>query len=367
MQALSKAILPILMYSSRDTHPALKQLRLLAQLQEISGSNPPRKLDPSFGVSSSKTRSLPDPKHSQTVVLDPVMGDEGRLYVNENVVPVYKNLLRDADLILPNQFEAELVFVSLATLSHLLTLAIRLLSETKITSLATLQEATIQLHKTHRIPHVIVTSVRLSDSPSTVTIIGSTARADFSPRLFRIDVPAIDCFFSGTGDMFAALTIVRLREAITEVGLAETKSWVSPDDVQATDLPLAKAVEKVLGSMHAVLMYTKAARDEELERMGGPLGLMEKEKDSEKRIGLRKNKAAEVRVVRCLGQLREPVVEWKAVAVEADAEPSAQTDSERRAISNNEKKDFAPDESENIRAGLGLQHLAGQSSQDDTQ
>ena len=35
------------------------------------------------------------------------MGDQGRLYVSEDVVPVYKNLLRDADLIVPNQFEAE--------------------------------------------------------------------------------------------------------------------------------------------------------------------------------------------------------------------------------------------------------------------
>ena len=35
------------------------------------------------------------------------MGDDGRLYVNEDVVPAYKNLLKDADLILPNQFEAE--------------------------------------------------------------------------------------------------------------------------------------------------------------------------------------------------------------------------------------------------------------------
>jgi len=40
-------------------------------------------------------------------VLDPVMGDNGKIYVNEDVVPAYKNLLRDADLILPNQFEAE--------------------------------------------------------------------------------------------------------------------------------------------------------------------------------------------------------------------------------------------------------------------
>lgn len=35
------------------------------------------------------------------------MGDEGRLYVNEAVVPIYRNLLPYADLILPNQFEAE--------------------------------------------------------------------------------------------------------------------------------------------------------------------------------------------------------------------------------------------------------------------
>ena len=47
------------------------------------------------------------PNHSKLAVLDPVMGDQGRLYVSEDIVPVYKNLLRDADLILPNQFEAE--------------------------------------------------------------------------------------------------------------------------------------------------------------------------------------------------------------------------------------------------------------------
>jgi pyridoxine kinase len=44
-------------------------------------------------------------------VLDPVMGDEGKIYVSEQVVPAYKNLLKDADLILPNQFEAEYVCV----------------------------------------------------------------------------------------------------------------------------------------------------------------------------------------------------------------------------------------------------------------
>ena len=163
-----------------------------------------------------------------------------------------------------------------------------------------------------------------------MSVIGSTARADFSPRIFKIDVPAIDCFFSGTGDMFAALTVVRLREAVTEADLSGTKSWVSADEVKAIDLPLAKATEKVVGSMHGILVRTKQARDQELEGMGGPLGVMEKEKDSEKRLGLRRTKAAEVRVVRCLEDLRRPRTDWKAEALGRDAE----------------------------REGLGLQHLA---------
>jgi pyridoxine kinase len=37
------------------------------------------------------------------------MGDNGKLYIPEDEVPEYKGLLREADLILPNQFEAESV------------------------------------------------------------------------------------------------------------------------------------------------------------------------------------------------------------------------------------------------------------------
>lgn len=97
------------------------------------------------------------------------------------------------------------------------------------------------------------------------------------------------------------------------------KSWVSTDDVGAVDLPLAKAAEKVLGSMHTVLTKTKEARDKELEGMGGPLGAMEKEKDSEKRLGLRRTKAAEVKVVRCLGDLQAPSLDWKAETLNVDS------------------------------------------------
>lgn len=113
--------------------------------------------------------------------------------------------------------------------------------------------------------------------------------------------------------MFAALTVVRLREAISKVQLRNTKSWISPDEVEPVNLPLAKAVEKVVASMHAVLTKTKEARDAELKAVAGT---WEQEADSEKRLQLRQTKAAEVRVVRCLSDLLNPSTEWKVVALE---------------------------------------------------
>ncbi|KAJ5573397.1 uncharacterized protein N7459_007824 [Penicillium hispanicum] len=237
-------------------------------------------------------------------ILDPVMGDQGRLYVNDDVVPAYKKMIRHADLILPNQFEAEV------------------LSGIKITSLATLAEAITAIHRTYSVPHVIITSVqlfKLSQSGSTpsppdnyLTVIGSTTRSDGSPRLFRIDVPALDCFFSGTGDMFAALTVARLREAVfsSGEGLSTTRSWVSSDDVAASNLPLAQATLKVLSSMHSVLERTMHARDAELAAAATPQNGGLAPEEQQKQAHLRRTKAAEVRLVRNARFLRDPLVQF---------------------------------------------------------
>jgi pyridoxal/pyridoxine/pyridoxamine kinase len=58
-------------------------------------------------------------------VLDPVMGDNGKLYVAKDVLPAYASLVQHADLILPNQYEAEfvvpfhLVMVKNPNISHI--------------------------------------------------------------------------------------------------------------------------------------------------------------------------------------------------------------------------------------------------------
>lgn len=174
--------------------------------------------------------------------------------------------------------------------------------------MASLTAAIVKLHQTHRIPHIIVTSVRFSSASPTLSVVGSTARSDGSPRLFRIEFPAIDCPFTGTGDMFGALTVVRLRAAVAARGLGATKSWVSPDEVEPVELPLAHAVELVVASMHAVLLKTKTARDEALDGMRAE---MELERGGEKRLRLRTIKATEVRLVGNLADLMEPKVSWK--------------------------------------------------------
>ena len=190
-----------------------------------------------------------------------------------------------------------------------LTLANRTLSGVKISDMDTLKQAITILHQEYRVPHVLVTSVSLQapGAEPHLQVIGSTCTSTYEPRIFTIKVPAIDCFFSGTGDMFAALILVRLREAVFNTeGLSSIAAWVSADDVEVKELPLAKAAEKVLASMHEILGRTKIKRDEEWTqyRKHAEKG------DDEKRDRQARSKAAEVRLVRNVGLLRHAEVKF---------------------------------------------------------
>lgn len=177
----------------------------------------------------------------------------------------------------------------------------------------TLKKAIRTLHETYRIPHVMITSISLPTpgSENSFFVVGSTFTSTATPRIFGVRIPAIDCFFSGTGDMFAALMLVRLREAVWAVdGLIDKAAWVSEDSVEPVDLPLARATEKVLASMHAVLTATKKKRDAEIE-----LYKAKHTDDDAKELRLVNSKAAEVRLVRHLDDLRNPEVKFSAELV----------------------------------------------------
>lgn len=72
-------------------------------------SSSTRAQSPAVSSGVSRMRQSCAERRLTTAVLDPVMGDNGKLYIPEDEVPEYKGLLREADLILPNQFEAEYV------------------------------------------------------------------------------------------------------------------------------------------------------------------------------------------------------------------------------------------------------------------
>lgn len=137
--------------------------------------------------------------------------------------------------------------------------------------------------------------------------------------------------------MFAALMVARLREACQDADLLTTAHWQSPDDTFPTELPLAKAAEKVLASMHAVLAKTMHVRREEIEKLEDEgkrelnVGVGEEAGDDKtKERHLRLTKAAEVRVVRNWRDLVEPKnldgFQAQNVEVDIDLEPLLQAD-----------------------------------------
>jgi pyridoxine kinase len=241
-------------------------------------------------------------------VLDPVMGDQGRLYVDERIVGRYREVLREADLVLPNQFEAEL------------------LSGLEAGSVGErgkegAKEVIGRLHGMG-VRHVVLTSVRVKGKEGLV-VVGSSVMSNGEARYWKIEVPELKCFFSGTGDMFAGLMVARLREEAVKQGVLGRVGWVSGDEVNAEETPLAKAAEKVLSSMQMILEKTMKARDKELEGFGQSPGAStggvegDQSTSQETRKYLAETKAAELRVVRNWRDLVNPEPRYKAVPLDA--------------------------------------------------
>lgn len=122
-----------------------------------------------------------------TYVCDPVMGDEGKLYVPEELIAVYREkVVPVASMLTPNQFEAEL------------------LTGLRISSEADGREACRSLHAAGP-SKVILTSININGN---LLLIGSHQKdKDNSPEQFKIVIPKIPAYFTGTGDLMTALLL----------------------------------------------------------------------------------------------------------------------------------------------------------------
>ncbi|KAG2406342.1 Pyridoxal kinase [Vigna angularis] len=120
-------------------------------------------------------------------VCDPVMGDEGKLYVPQELVSVYREkVVPVASMLTPNQFEAEL------------------LTGFRIQSEGQGREACRLLHAAGP-SKVIITSINIDGN---LLLIGSHQKEKGEPpRQFKIVIPKIPAYFTGTGDLMTALLL----------------------------------------------------------------------------------------------------------------------------------------------------------------
>ncbi|KAK9683140.1 hypothetical protein RND81_10G119200 [Saponaria officinalis] len=148
-------------------------------------------------------------------VCDPVMGDEGKLYIPQELVSVYREkVVPVASMLTPNQFEAELLT------------GLRIVSEEDG------REACNKLHAAGP-AKVVITSISIDGS---LLLIGSSKKdKDQAPEQFKIMIPKIPAYFTGTGDLTTALLL----------------GWSNkyPDN-------LAKAAELAVSCLQALLQRT---------------------------------------------------------------------------------------------------------------
>ncbi|KAF8515963.1 Ribokinase-like protein [Gautieria morchelliformis] len=179
-------------------------------------------------------------------LLDPVMGDAGKLYVSGDVVPIYRELICQATIITPNYFEVEL------------------LTQIQINSVSSLRKIFRILHKEYKVPHVVISSIPLSDAlagtfPEWLRVaiekpdagepllcVTSSALAEeleVPSVVHSLYIPRIPGYFSGVGDLFSALV------------LAHFHNTSSVNDPSQT--PLSSAVAKSCQTTHALLRRTQ--------------------------------------------------------------------------------------------------------------
>lgn len=155
-------------------------------------------------------------------VCDPVMGDNGKMYVPEELLPVYQQeIVPLADIITPNQFEAEL------------------LSGQKIESKA---DAAVVMEWFHGrgVKAVVLSSTDLGAEEELVVLASSITNG--SKEKFNTHIPRLPVNFTGTGDLFAALLM----------------AWS-----HLTNNNLKRSVEATLDTMQAILQRTLAEAQEE--------------------------------------------------------------------------------------------------------
>ncbi|CAG9771965.1 unnamed protein product [Ceutorhynchus assimilis] len=133
-------------------------------------------------------------------VCDPVMGDNGQMYVPKELLPIYKeSILPIATILFPNLFEAEL------------------LTDIKVESEANIWQIIEALHS-KGIETVCISSAELPENiNNTLMVFASNKKLKL-----KLEVPKLPVSFTGTGDLFSALMLCFLQQSDLKESLEKT-------------------------------------------------------------------------------------------------------------------------------------------------
>ncbi|XP_046979597.1 pyridoxal kinase isoform X2 [Schistocerca americana] len=137
-------------------------------------------------------------------VCDPVMGDNGRMYVPEELLPIYRDVIVPlADIITPNQYEVEL------------------LTGQKVETIDDAWRA-VDIFHNQGIKTVVLSSTELGDEEHLLGLASSVIGKE--RKKFSIRIPRIKGVFTGTGDLFAALFLAWMYHSDGDTKLALEKT-----------------------------------------------------------------------------------------------------------------------------------------------
>ncbi|PVV00029.1 hypothetical protein BB559_000169 [Furculomyces boomerangus] len=216
-------------------------------------------------------------------LLDTVLGDYGKLYVPKELIALYREkLVLLADLVTPNQFEAELI------------------TERKITKLSDAIEACDYFHNLG-VPNVIITSSLLEDvsvegmdNVPLLHMIGSHMDpVSKTKKAFRISFPNLPGYFTGAGDLFCSLILSRLA--------TDTNSEESGSD------KLKKCCELAFASQNNIIEETM--KYQKTTNIPAPLGLDQSGMSSEL------VKSFELKLIANRKYISDPIVKYQAVDI----------------------------------------------------
>lgn len=138
-------------------------------------------------------------------VCDPVMGDNGQMYVPEELLPIYRDhLIPMANLITPNQFEAELLT------------GITIKTEDDVI------EAMNVLHS-KGVETVVVSSASLNTS-NVLTVLGSSWKGNEKTSV-KLEIPCLPATFLGTGDLFTAVLLAWMAKSYGDLKVDTGVPW----------------------------------------------------------------------------------------------------------------------------------------------